>query len=87
VNTENLKRLIGMHGLTQAEAARLLCVSEATMSGWLNGHQQPGLQSVRVICDVFECTLADLFASSLVPLLDPERYRRVEAKLNLALSA
>ena len=84
--TDNFTRLLGLHGLTQHFAAQLLGVSAATMSAWMNGKATPSLNKAIGIADLFQISTDRLMGAEFVELLehelaDPERFKRVEARI------
>lgn len=89
--TVNFIRLLGLHGLSQNFTAQLLGVSEATMSSWMNGRSQPSLPKAIDIADLFQISTDRLMGAEFVDLLqhelaDPQRYERVEARINPRLT-
>jgi len=88
----NVRRLFGLHGLSAAEAAKLLGISQSTLVKWGRGIRDPSLRSALTIGDFFQVPadrLANAEFSALLQreLADPKRYRAVEAKINRAGSA
>jgi transcriptional regulator with XRE-family HTH domain len=86
--SENVTRLIGMHGLTAKEAALVLGVSPQTISSWLRGHSGPSTSIALAVSQFFEVPADRLFTGSFADLLDvlgnKERYERVDAKIRRA---
>jgi transcriptional regulator with XRE-family HTH domain len=87
--TDNFVRLLGLHALTQHFTAQLLGVSEATMSSWMNGKSTPSLNKAIGIAELFQISTDKLMGSEFADLLenelsDPERFRRVEARIHAA---
>jgi transcriptional regulator with XRE-family HTH domain len=83
---ENFARVLGLHGLTGRQAARLLGVSEQAVSEWLTGKREPGTSSLVQIASSFEIDALRLmnepFVAVLPQLADPDRFDRVEKRLN-----
>lgn len=58
----NMKYYLNRRHLTQAELARRVCVSTATVSDWCNGNKLPGnMATYMKIASVFSVAVADLF--------------------------
>lgn len=79
-------RLLGLHALTQNFAGRLLGVSGATMSSWMNGRSTPSLGKAIQIAELFDLSTDRLMGAEFSDLLehelaDPDRYRRVEERI------
>jgi len=89
VNTpfgDNIGRLLGLHALTGREAAEILDTSPVAISEWRQGRREPSLRALLRLSELFEVAGDRLVTSPFVDLLagelsDPERYRRVEAKI------
>ena len=84
--TDNFVRLLGLHALTQNFAGRLLGVSGATMSSWMNGRSTPSLAKAIQIAELFELSTDRLMGAEFSDLLerelaDADRYRRVEERI------
>jgi transcriptional regulator with XRE-family HTH domain len=83
---ENFARVLGLHALTGRQAARLLGVSEQAVSEWLTGKREPGTSSLVRIASTLEVDAIRLmnepFAAVLPQLADPDRFDRVEKRLN-----
>lgn len=83
---ENFARVLGLHALTGRQAARLLGVSEQAVSEWLTGKREPGTSSLVRITSSFEVDALRLmnepFTTMLPQLADPDRFDRVEKRLN-----
>ena len=83
---DNLRRLLGVHGLTATQASRLLRVSPQALSDWSHGKRQPGMEAVVRISELFEVPSDRLVKADFGDLLenelaDRERFDRVEAKV------
>src|SRR6266545_2963636 len=83
---DNFARVLGLHALTGRQAAQFLGVSEQAVSEWLTGKREPGTSSLVQIASSFEVDALRLmnepFASVLPQLADPDRFERVEKRLN-----
>ena len=82
----NLHRLFGLHGLSVAEAARLVGVSRQSASYWVAGHRQPDEEHLNTIAGFFEIPADRLRKARLEGLVgkeltDVDRFKRVELKL------
>jgi transcriptional regulator with XRE-family HTH domain len=83
----NLRRLIGVHGLTAVEASHLIGISPQAMSE-LAWRENPSSETLDKLARFFEISMDDLYRSSLTGLLrqiaDEERFERVEKKIKRA---
>ena len=89
--TDNFVRLLGLHAITQHFTADLLGVSEATVSGWMNGKATPSLSKAIAIADLFQISTDRLMGAKFSELLaaeltDTDRYERVEERIRRARS-
>lgn len=89
--TDNFVRLLGLHAMTQHFTAEVLGVSEATVSGWMNGKATPSLSKAIAIADLFQISTERLMGAKFSDLLskelaDIERYQRVEERIRRARS-
>lgn len=89
--SDNLGRLLGLHGLSANFAANLLGVSGATMSSWLNGRSSPSLGKAITIAEFFQLSTDRLMGAEFVDLLgtelaDRDRYEQVEERIRRARS-
>ncbi len=87
---DNFVRLLGVHGLSQNFTAQLLGVSEASMSAWMNGKATPSLAKAIDIAELFQVSTDRLMGAEFADLLqhelaDPDRFRRVEARIRRGL--
>lgn len=60
VFVENLRKYMERNGETQADISRVLRVSTATVSYWLNGLKTPRMPMVDKLCEHYRCTRSDL---------------------------
>ncbi len=58
--SKNLRRIMYEHGKTQAEVAKDLNISKATLSSWMNGTRIPRMTKVDLLCHYFNCKRADI---------------------------
>lgn len=58
--SKNLRRIMYEHGKTQAEVAKDLNISKATLSSWMNGTRIPRMNKVDLLCHYFNCKRADI---------------------------
>lgn len=85
----NLRRLLGLHDLTAAEASRLLQVSPQTISEWTSktraeGTRDPQTSKLQRVAEFFELpgSMAWTPFSDLLPLLaNSDRFERVEKRI------
>ena len=89
--SRNLKCLLGAHGLSGKDAAKLIGVSANTMSGWLTGKTEPSLSSMEKLADVFELDVFKLLGQYTGAFLyevvaEPTRWAAVEEKLHVVAS-
>jgi transcriptional regulator with XRE-family HTH domain len=83
---KNLRTLLGVHGLTARETARLTGVSVNALSSWMTGERDPSLASMQKLAGFFEIDAFKLlgqYTGSFLheELADLERWERVEQKL------
>ena len=60
VIARNLKRIAYDNQKTQAEIARDLHISPATLSSWMVGTRVPRMGKIDLLCHYFNCTRADI---------------------------
>ena len=58
--TANIKTFRERRGISQAELARLLSVSQQTVSGWERGAKNPRLEKLPSLANLLGCSIADL---------------------------
>lgn len=85
----NLKRLLGLHGLRATRDSRMMGLSPQLLSELQSGSRKrhASLSTVTAISDFFEISRDHLLDSSFEDLLPAEianvdRYRKVEAKID-----
>ena len=58
--SKNLRRIMYEHGKTQADVAKDLKISKATLSSWMNGTRIPRMPNVDMLCHYFNITRVEL---------------------------
>ncbi len=58
----NLRHLIGMHDLRQAEVARFIGISPTGLTNILTGRSEPALRTTRSLASAFGITIDDLYS-------------------------
>ena len=56
----NLRNIALMNDKTQADIAKDLKISKATVSSWMNGTRIPRMDKVDLLCHYFNCKRADI---------------------------
>lgn len=81
----NLRRLLGVHGMTSVEGAQMVGLSPQAMSE-LAWRKNPSTNTLAAISEFFEIEMGHLLRTPLIELLpviaDPQRFARVEAKID-----
>lgn len=57
---KNLRNIAIANEKTQADIARDLKLSKATVSSWMNGTRLPRMDKVDLLCHYFNCSRADI---------------------------
>lgn len=60
VIAKNLRNIFYKNNKTQAEVAKDLGISKATLSSWMNGTRIPRMAKIDLLCHYFNCTRADI---------------------------
>ena len=60
----NLTRLIERRGITQADVAAYMEVTEAAVSTWCNGKKMPRFSKLDKLCVLLQCDKNELFAEA-----------------------
>ena len=68
--TDNLNRLLQERGITQAELAAYMEVSNATISNWVKGYKVPRMDKVDKLCSFFKIKRSELLEQSPAPASD-----------------
>ena len=58
--SKNLRRIMYEHGKTQADVAKDLKISKATLSSWMNGTRIPRIPNIDMLCHYFNITRVEL---------------------------
>lgn len=76
---KNLKYFMRKFGYTQLSLAEKLDVRNTAVSRWVNGEKFPRMKSLNDLCQVFNCTKADLLQIEQKDLTDDEKamYQRL----------
>ncbi len=83
---DNVRRLLGLHGLTATRAKCLIGLSQQALSEIMGGKRSASLHSASRLAAFFEIPIERLLNAPFDDLLteelsDRERYHRVEAKI------
>ena len=73
----NLRRLLVWHGLSNADLAKLLGATEASVSGWVTGKREPGGKYLKALGDLFEVNVSKAFSDPVKfgqEIARPERW-------------
>ncbi|WP_166669237.1 helix-turn-helix transcriptional regulator [Bacillus sp. BH2] len=65
---EKLKKMRKQANLTQDNLAELIHVSRQTISNWENGKSYPDLQSLLLLCKVYDISLSQLIEEDVVEM-------------------
>lgn len=68
--TDNLNRLLQERGITQAELAAYMEVSNTTISNWVKGYKVPRMDKVDKLCSFFKIKRSELLEQSPAPASD-----------------
>lgn len=58
--SKNLRRIMYENNKTQAEVARALNISKATLSSWMNGTRIPRMPNIDMLCHYFNVVRTDI---------------------------
>lgn len=67
--TDNLNRLLRVRGITQAELATYMEVSNTTVNNWVKGYKVPRMDKVDKLCSFFKIKRSELLEQSPAPAL------------------
>lgn len=67
--TDNLNRLLRERGITQAELAAYMEVSNTTVNNWVKGYKVPRMDKVDKLCSFFKIKRSELLEQSPAPAL------------------
>ena len=57
--SKRLKHYLNEYDMTQADLARLLCVSTQSVTNWCKGAKSPRMDKVDTMCRIFNCKRSD----------------------------
>jgi len=81
---KNIQRFRTENGYSQRALAELLNVSQVTVSYWESGRNEPSIENMMDMCEVFHCTLSELLGR-IDPLMkaaiQAERMQRLNATI------
>ena len=63
--SDNIRYLLDVQGINQAELARNMKLSPATVCRWLSGDTSPNAKSMQALSTALHCSIADLMGHSL----------------------
>ena len=69
----NLRKIALVNEKTQADIAKDLKLSKATVSSWMNGTRIPRMDKVDLLCNYFNCHRADIMEDSMPFVTDPPK--------------
>ena len=79
--TDNLNRLLRVRGITQAELATYMEVSNTMVNNWVKGYKVPRMDKVDKLCSFFKIKRSELLeqspASDDLPDLTPKDEREI----------
>jgi transcriptional regulator with XRE-family HTH domain len=83
----NLRRLSGMHDLTQTEVGELLGLTKGTLSSWNAGRRSPSFATAQAVAKLFRISEGRLAQATFDDLLehelaDPKRFHEVEQEIH-----
>ena len=59
----NIKKYLGLSGITQSELAGKLGVSKSAVSAWCTGQKSPRMDKIDKMCEIFGCKRSDFVVS------------------------
>ena len=77
---KNLRRIAYENGKTQADIARDLKISKATVSSWMNGTRVPRVPNIDLLCHYFNCKRSDIMQEHHDPKTDSGYYINDDAR-------
>jgi len=69
---QNLKNIAYENQKTQADIARDLGISKATVSSWMNGTRIPRMNKIDLLCHYFNCRRTDIMERKKTEVQKPE---------------
>lgn len=67
-----IKRLRKTHGWDQKDLARLLNVSNKTISSWETNRTEPNMDMIEKLCELFNCSKSEFFQETVLVNTDIE---------------
>ena len=67
-----IKRLRKTHGWDQKDLARLLNVSNRTISSWETNRTEPNMDMIEKMCELFNCSKSEFFQETVLVNTDIE---------------
>jgi transcriptional regulator with XRE-family HTH domain len=80
----NLRRLLVWHGLSNADLAKLLGATDASVSGWVTGKREPSSRYLKAMGDMFEINISKAFSDPVkfgIEIANPNRYAFAEENI------
>lgn len=75
--TNQLIRLRKQFGFTQTDVAKKIHVSRQTVSHWENGRTYPDIQSLQLLCELYDVSLTDLVSGDLTVMKGNLKRQRI----------
>lgn len=63
----NIKEYRNHFGLSQMDLAMKMNVDKTTVSSWERDRTEPNMETVKRLCEIFHCTISDLFPINTKP--------------------
>lgn len=60
---KNLIYYLRVKKITQKTIANKLGIAQSTVSGWIQGHCSPDIETLAKVCDILNVTIIDLFGT------------------------
>ena len=58
--SENLGKELKSNGISQTELAKKLNTTQATISRWVGGLNEPDFETLFLLCEIFDCSPNEL---------------------------
>lgn len=78
--SRNLRNIAFNSGKTQADMAKDLNISKATISSWMNGTRIPRMDKIDLLCHYFNVNRSDIMEQEEEPVYDREYYINQDAR-------
>lgn len=78
--SRNLRNIAFNSGKTQADMAKDLNISKATISSWINGTRIPRMDKIDLLCHYFNVNRSDIMEQEEEPVHDREYYINQDAR-------